>query len=269
MGNWDRKESMAERASSHTLLMSHKYAEDIEYSVNNSKIYNKENVRETTTSCIPSIITVQDLDTVSAALAYKNLFPDKKICVLNFASYKNPGGKFIEGSSAQEESICHESDLYNVLKRFDNTYYAPHRERGATNRCLYDNEAIYSPDITFIHQVGDKDSKIYRIFKTNVLTCAAPNWTAARAYHKATLYENLDALVSRIQFIKNILEQEKVDVAILGAFGCGVFGQDPIDVAKIFNKTFSNSTISSIVYAVPAGLNQRNYNAFKIYIEEK
>jgi uncharacterized protein (TIGR02452 family) len=269
MGNWDKKNSMAERASSHTLLMSHKYAEDIEYSVKNSKIYNEENVRETTTSCIPSTIRVQDFDTVSAALFCKNLFPDKKICVLNFASYKNPGGKFMDGSSAQEESICHESDLYNVLKRFDNTYYAPHRQKGAANRSLYNDEAIYSPDITFTHQVGDTDSKIYRIFKADVLTCAAPNWTAAKAYHKVTLYENLDALVSRIQFIKNILEQEKVEVAILGAFGCGVFGQDPTDVAKIFNKTFSNSTISSIVYAVPAGLNRRNYNAFKTYIKEK
>ena len=40
-----------------------------------------------------------------------------KIAVLNFASFKNPGGMFYNGSSAQEESLCHESFLYNVLKK--------------------------------------------------------------------------------------------------------------------------------------------------------
>ena len=34
------------------------------------------------------------------------------------ASYKHPGGYFLGGSSAQEEALCHESNLYPILLAF-------------------------------------------------------------------------------------------------------------------------------------------------------
>ncbi|HBR75644.1 MAG TPA: TIGR02452 family protein, partial [Cyanobacteria bacterium UBA11159] len=39
----------------------------------------------------------------------------KKIGVLNFASAKNPGGGFLRGTQAQEESLARSSALYKSL----------------------------------------------------------------------------------------------------------------------------------------------------------
>lgn len=259
MGNWNNKQSMTAQAAAHTHDMMIKHEKETTESVKNSKIYYSKdgisNVRIPAPTTHHPAVKLWDKDSVTAARTIHTDHPNDKICILNFASYKNPGGKFIEGSSAQEESLCHESNLYNILLRFDKTYYAPHREKGATNRALYYDEAIYTPDVVF------SDNKF------DVLTCAAPNWSAASRFG-VSLDENNEVLKSRIEFIKAILEENNVDVAILGAWGAGVFGQDPAIIATYFKTEFYHSSISTIVYAVPAGLNQKNYNIFKTYIGE-
>ena len=59
----------------------------------------------------------------------------KKVCVLNFASATNPGGGVVNGSSAQEESICRCTTLYPCLntEQMWNVFYKPHRK--AANPC--------------------------------------------------------------------------------------------------------------------------------------
>ena len=43
---------------------------------------------------------------------------DGNSTLLNFASFKNPGGMFLKGSPAQEEALCHNSILYPILDSF-------------------------------------------------------------------------------------------------------------------------------------------------------
>jgi len=253
MGYWDNKQSMAAQAAAHTHQMMLNYEKETTESVKNSKIYYSKdginNVREPAPTTCHSAVELWDKDSVTAARIACTEHPDSKICILNFASYKEPGGKFIQGSSAQEESLCHASNLYNILLRFDKVYYASHREKGATNRSLYYNEAIYTPNVIFSNN------------KFDVLTCAAPNWSAASRFG-VSLDENNKALKSRIEFIKSILEENKVDIAILGAWGAGVFGQNPATVATYFSEEFYYSSISTIVYSIP-DKNSINYRAFK------
>ena len=72
-----------------------------------------------------------------------------RTAVLNFASYKEPGGKFIDGSRAQEECLCAESYLYNVLKRFQHYYdWNKHRH---LDLAMYRNRALYTPNVVFFH----------------------------------------------------------------------------------------------------------------------
>ena len=77
----------------------------------------------------------------------------------------------------------------------------------------------------------------------DVITCAAPNYSAAHRYQSIGPEENRDVLTDRIKFIKDVAEDRKVDAMIAGAFGCGVFGQNPEEVAKIFKETFTMTSV--------------------------
>lgn len=48
---------------------------------------------------------------------------------------------------------------------------------------------------------------------------------------------------------------EMVDTAILGAYGCGVFGNDPETVARLFKEEFEKAGIRNVIYAIPGGRN--------------
>lgn len=259
------REENKTKAEQWTAKMEKEHAGSIKESIAGSTIYGEDNID------IYKIyenynkdrnIIVEDIDSVSAVIKYATENPDKKIAVLNFASYKNPGGGFIVGSMAQEEALCHSSDLYNILKEFEREYYFPHRRD--TNKAMYRHTAIYTPNVLFFDNADETKS-----VKCDVITCSAPNFKAGREHYHTTPAWNNITLEDRVRFLKVILEEQKVDIAILGAWGAGVFQQNPNTVAKYFNKIFANSSISNIIYAVPSSINNENYEAFKTNIEEK
>ena len=157
---------------------------------------------------------------------------------MNFASYKNPGGGFLNGSSAQEESLCHTSFLYNVLER-ETEFYDYNKQH--MNRGLYHNRAIYSQDIRFF---SDNKTMV-----CDVITCAAPNRSVLEKYGSFTEDQNMHMLKSRIRFIKSIIERHNIDTVILGAWGCGVFKQNPRTIAKLFSE--NGMPAKHAVYAIP------------------
>lgn len=201
---------------------------------------------------------IANLDTVNAIeKIYENyqLYPYRtKVAALNFASYKNPGGMFLKGSKAQEECLCHHSALYNILSRFPN-YYAENKKN--LNEALYTDRAIYTPAVPFFTESGK--------FDCDIITCAAPNKYAAQRYKNVSDEKNWYHLYNRIEFILNIAKLHQVDILIVGAFGCGVFGQDPYEVAAIFKYLLDNKSygFSQVIFAIPIGTRVNNYTPFK------
>ena len=62
-----------------------------------------------------------------------------------------------------------------------------------------------------------------------------------------------------------IAAENKVDTLILGAFGCGVFKQDPEQVALIFDEFLSTdfeNVFETVIFAIP-DRNSKNYKAFE------
>lgn len=246
-GPWINRNQNAKLAKKHTEEMAKKYPTEIKECIKASKIYGAPDTTP------PNIVHDEEttfifdnIDSVAAAKKYK----DGTTAVLNFASYKNPGGKFFEGSIAQEECLCHASFLYNVLREMTGYYEYNNKNK---NRALYKNRAIYSPNIIFQDDAS--------AFTVDVITSAAPNVKAAKKYCDVEEAENLAHLHARLEFIRRVAEDNNVDVLILGAFGCGVFGQDARVVANSIKEIFKNTSIKKIILAVP-GKNE-NVNAFR------
>lgn len=249
---WGNKSQRAKEAQNHTIWMANDFTTAIQTSIKDTKEYTDVVELQNDKEAAFPRNTVIDLDSVGAIFRYT----EGKTCVLNFASYRNPGGKFIEGSKAQEECLCHASFLYNVLREFPDYYDYNEKHR---NKGLYTNRALYTPNIGFFN--GNNEQVL-----CDVLTCAAPNKSAFMQYvdveYKQKDLLNEKTLRERIQFIKDIVEDNCVDTFIAGAYGCGVFRQDATMVAKLFKEIFNKTTVNNIVYAIPSGMDKENYNAF-------
>lgn len=250
MGNWNRKEELKKRAVEHTTKMEKEHAIEIQDCIAKTVIYPPQTIGRIWPDWDRNNrIKVMETDTVSA------LFSDciSNTTILNFSSYKNSGGMFYEGSSAQEEMLCHESFLYNVLKEFTEPFYEQNKKQ--LNRALYKNNLLYSPDVLFIRD----DNRQY----ANVITCAAPNKEAAQKYQNVSNLEVNNAMRERIRRILYVAYINDTSRLILGAYGCGVFGNDPHDVATIFKEELMgefDNCFDEIIFSIPGG---ENYRVFK------
>ena len=248
---YPNKEERAKLARNHTKEMEDLYKDEIKDCIDETLVYNANSKFIEKRLNNKQIIIVDEIDSVGAVFKYVNI--NEITAVLNFASYNNPGGNFINGSKAQEECLCYESYLYNVLKGRIGYYKINHKNK---NRSLYTDRALYSPNVRFTKECKD-------VF-CDVITCAAPNKTAAQKYYNVSDEENSEVLKERIEFVLKIAQDNGVDNLILGAYGCGVFGQDPLEVAKIFKEFLSGKykCFNKVIFAIPNRL-EMNYRCFK------
>ena len=255
---WKNKKGRAELADRHTKEMEKDFHAEIQEAVEHSTIYSENSEFVSTNITAPERVMAAELvaeDSVAAIMDSAQ----GKTAVLNFASYKEPGGGFMAGSRAQEESLCHESFLYNVLRQFQYYYDWNNQHK---NLGLYLNRAIYTPNVRF-----ERDGQVKYC---DVITCAAPNYSVGKKYGNVDSATNSKYLDSRIKFVLSIAAEQGVDTLILGAFGCGVFGQDATEVITLFNKYLANErkNFKQVIYAIPDSIHGDNYQkAVKVFKE--
>jgi uncharacterized protein (TIGR02452 family) len=97
-------------------------------------------------------IRVVNGSTLSAARQLNAAHGAERIALLNFASARNPGGGFLSGSQAQEESLARASGLYAALSRMTDYYGANRRSQSA----LYTDHMIYSPLVPVFRDDADR-----------------------------------------------------------------------------------------------------------------
>lgn len=250
---FNNREERRRSAIEHTNKMESLYKDKINESLENTTILrNADDIYSIPKESEDTTYILDDLDTISAIKEYTK--SGHKVTALNFASYTNPGGKFIDGSSAQEEAICHESFLYNVLSKLEDIYSLNRKDY---NSGLYEDCFIFTPNV---YIESDKECK------ANILTCAAPNWASAKKYdvslekNNRTLYNRI---VNMIRFLN--ITRDTSDVLILGAWGCGVFKQDPYFVASKFMQVLTTeyNPYKYVVFAVPHSKYNNNYIEFR------
>ena len=214
--------------------------------------------------------------TFEAAMALHKEFPDKKIAVLNFASATRPGGGVKTGSSAQEESLCRCSTLYPTLDRrwLWQKYYDANR---AAHDVRHTDACIYSPGIV-ICKTDDPFPVRMRpedFVVVDVISCAAPNlrnepsnWHNSETGKAIRMpeVELFQLHLKRAKHIMHVAAANRVNILVLGAFGCGAFENDPEVVAKAYHAALASSRarFDVIEFAIYCRQHETvNYNAFK------
>ena len=178
------------------------------------------------------------------------------IMVLNFASGTHPGGGWLRGSEAQEESLARASDLVCSLERWPQYYQA---NEGASP--YYTDHAIWSPGVTFFR--GDRDTVLVPRYNANVLTIPAPKRVDMKMSDESALYKVLQHRI-KCMFAQAFQCQQRH--LVLGAWGCGVFRNDPKVVAKLFREELEQwkHIFTSVTFAIHDSTErQQVYHAFK------
>lgn len=199
-------------------------------------------------------VRVVNTDTLTAASHFAKRGEDP--LALNFASARNPGGGFLHGANAQEESLCRRSALYVCLQGRE-MYEYHNRQRGS----LYTSWALYSPKVPVFRDANGLLSP--EPWLCSFLTMAAPNETATP---KAKRSEIPDLIRERTRKVLALAALKGHTCLVLGAWGCGVFGCDPKFVATCFKDHLVGEfkgVFQEVVFAIldPGGQTIQDFTA--------
>ncbi|TAQ86971.1 hypothetical protein B7494_g4704 [Chlorociboria aeruginascens] len=211
------------------------------------------------------LVRVLKSDTLDAANGLLSGLRNARVAVLNMASALTPGGGVLRGAMAQEESLCLRSTLLPSLK--EEWYRVP------------ELAGIYSPDILVFRDSGNRELKRQERWCVDVISVAAlkrpevvksemgglgvggESWVYADA-------EEREVMVRTIRLVFQIARAKGIRKLVLGAWGCGAYGNPPGEVAGIFRRVMEGDRrrgsallgIEEVVFAVfDEGVNLRAF----------
>lgn len=163
-----------------------------------------------------------------------------KPLALNFANGFHPGGGFLNGARAQEEVLCRSSALYSTL--MDDPLYADNWKRKSPEAS---NWAIHSLDVPVFRK--DNGIELDKPWLLSFITCAAPYAPDVGQPRSG------DLLQERILRVLAIARAYGYTSLVLGAWGCGAFGNDTYRTAMDFRGALVRDfcgAFSDVVFAI-------------------
>ena len=155
------------------------------------------------------------------------MYKGNELAVLNYGSFKNPGGRFLQGDMAQEEALCHVTGLFPILEeKFNVRYYL--YNRGNLNHGQY-NHSFVAALVPYL--INNNFGTCY------IITGSAPNFISAGVLG--------------------------VKYFVAGPWGCGVFKNDPYHVAEGWKRCVNKypGLFKEVIHTCP-DKNSNNYKAF-------
>jgi len=192
--------------------------------------------------------------------------------ILNFASATRPGGGFLLGAVAQEESIARSSSLCTSLTTpIANQFYASHTQdnRGG----YYTHAMIYSPNVLLLR---NDNGDWVKPMKVEVVSSPAVNAREVRGRHRARNrggggqfdHNRLEGHIrevmrERMARVLALFEIRGVRNIVLGSFGTGVFRNNVRTVAGIWSELLNgrfSTSFDNVLFAIP---NDRTLDEFR------
>ncbi|MDR2036945.1 MAG: TIGR02452 family protein [Bacteroidales bacterium] len=238
----------------------------IRQSVNDSELFSPETLEEYRSKSFDKKFrtTIEVRNQTSMEAASDCVKTTGRTGCLNFASAKNPGGGFLGGALAQEECLASASSLYPALIKFQKEMYEYNKSR---RTYLYSDYMIYSPDVCFFK--NDDGELLENPYQIDIITSPAVNVGAMYQNNTSELPLVEKTMMKRTDKLLSLFANKGVETLILGAWGCGVFRNEPQKVAGYFAHYLEkggkyDGIFGKIVFAVfDRSKNQENINAFK------
>jgi len=236
-------------------------------------------------------VRVLNQDTLDAAIdlidqgkALQEVSEEARVAVLNLASEYTPGGGWLSGALAQEESLCYRSSLSLSLKK---EFYP-----------IPEDSAIYSPDVVIIRDAWSRGHELFNTQPNDLPVVSVISVAAIRRPRTITLQPDFSGRVRRAsresgaQISRSGLQKDDVKISteaerklvyakeedrnlmkikmrlslriaakhghrklVLGALGCGAFRNPPEEVAKLWREIlteeeFTGGWWDNVVFAV-------------------
>jgi uncharacterized protein (TIGR02452 family) len=226
-------------------------AADLDQAVAHTRLYTPDDLENLSQGAQNNFVTTLEVtsETTLEAARRLSLERDDSVLCLNFASAKNPGGGFLGGAQAQEESLARSSGLYSTLVS-QSKFYSFHRAQGDL---LYSDHMIFSPDVPVFRD--DSGAFLETPYRAAFITSPAPNAGAIATNQPDSLNRVSEVLHVRAGRILALAAHQSSRRLVLGAWGCGVFRNDPETVARAFagwltgNGSFSGA-FEQVTFAV-------------------
>jgi uncharacterized protein (TIGR02452 family) len=205
---------------------------------------------------ITTEISVVDSGTFEAAQHYATnvIPPSLKTSCLNFANAEHIGGGWeaaLDSPSliTQEENLFRRSNLPDLM--FHNT----------------DVQQFYP--LTGVKGVFCDKVYVYKDFKLRLCTTFETSVITVPALVNPKTKQEYQTSYRKIERILDIAADNQIEYLILGAWGCGVFLNDPQVIAMQFRHALSlekyKSLFTEVTFAIP-NKNSKNFQIFERYI---
>ncbi|MCD8004233.1 MAG: TIGR02452 family protein [Oscillospiraceae bacterium] len=166
--------------------------------------------------------------------------PAPRILVLNLASATRPGGRIRDGASAQEEDLCRRTSLLLSLESEGAKRYYDYNNARKTH--MGSDGVLLSPNVEVIKDAASEP--LDQPFPISVMSCAAPMVRMGLEGMSRQEYEEM--LYRRIQGMLLVAASQGCRHLILGAFGCGVYGNDAALVSDLFARAIQDFTFAGM-----------------------
>jgi uncharacterized protein (TIGR02452 family) len=168
--------------------------------------------------------------------------PSKKapnVCILNMASPLRPGGGVLTGATSQEEFLCARTTLLPSLQE---SYYR-----------LPELGGIWSPDILVFFNslpLGDANGELgpsdrYWVDVISAGMLRFPELEGDEDETKRLSKKDRSIVENKMRAVLRIAAQKGVKKLVLGAWGCGAYGNPVFDIAQAWKRVLDGTTMSN------------------------
>lgn len=179
----------------------------------------------------------------TVSTAYELAESCERVAMLDFADAKKPGGWVEEGAPTQEENMCRCTNLYEALISPEaKPYFTVNNQFGDVTHFVesYTDSMLYVPNVAIF-----KDDSMYERIPTrfvDVIVSPAP------CGYTEDSFATMDYRIAG--FLKAAYKQGATDL-VLGAWGCGAFGQPPEVTGEAFASALKDYRIfKSVTFAI-------------------